>query len=104
MSTTDTGISGSSTSFSASQRRSSTGGPASLQGGNVLGVHRTTALPALQDLVPANRAVLVQPALVLGVEVGRERHIDQVALVLRVEVGRHLEPNLLAERHDLRHP
>src|SRR5437660_1501786 len=101
MSTSETGISGSSISASAVQSRSITLLPAPLHQPDVLLVHRAATLPALEHLVPADLPLLVQPTLVGRVEAGRERHVDHVLLLLGIEVGRHLQADLLAEGHYL---
>src|SRR4051812_27111568 len=91
MSTTDTGISGSSTSRSADQRRSVTfracigglrGGrlPATLERGDILVVHRAAALPAHQHLVPADLPFFERPALFSGIEARGERHLEHVRI------------------------
>src|SRR5438128_2048474 len=127
MSTTETGISGSSTSRKAHHRRASVSArsitcgtppqdhtrarsscssraPATLQAGDVLVVHWTAGLPALENVVPADTAIFEPPALVGRVERRRERHIDHVFARLGVEVGWHAQADFFAERHDLAHP
>src|SRR5437899_7456640 len=104
-----TGISGSSTSRSASRRPASSGMPVRLaelvelllERGDHLGVAGAAAAPALDDVVP--RAGIGEvPALDVGVERAGERVVDDERVALAV--GGHLEPDLLAVRDHEREP
>src|SRR5919197_1237026 len=58
-------------------------GPAPpLQLSHEFGVRRSARLPAAEYLVPRALALLIQPALVGGVEAGRERHLEHVLLAV----------------------
>ena len=118
--TTEIGISGSSTSVSAStapRPPSVSGRPRSARPlasvavirGSPSGASRRRSsfigprpFQRVEHVVPGDLGAA--PLLLLGVEGLRERAVDDVALGLVVEVGGDVEPDLLHERHDVAHP
>src|SRR6266571_3947312 len=106
MSTTETGISGSSTSFKARHSRarteSVTDGPAALERRNVFVVHRAARFPALQHLVPADLALLEGPAFRNSVEASGKGYVEDPGV--SVVVGGHPQTDLVAKWDHFGHP
>src|SRR5215471_1663800 len=103
-----TGISGSSTSRSASRSASSAirvrlaeAVELLLERGDHLGVARSAAAPALDDVVP-RAGVAEVPALGLGIEGAREGVVEHVRVALAVRG--HAEADVLAVGDDQREP
>src|SRR5919109_606944 len=69
-----------------------------------LGVLRPTRLPALEHLVPGDRPLFEQPALVRRVEAAWEREIEHELALGHVIVRRHLQAQLVAQRHGRAQP
>src|SRR5215203_4393312 len=71
---------------------------------DVLLVLGTAFPPADEYVVPGDFTLLELPALLFGVELGREGGIYEVRVLFLVVVGRHVEPKGFAQGHRVAHP
>src|SRR5207248_1598628 len=77
---------------------------ATLELANQVLVGRSAPLPAYQHIVPADRSLLEQEALIRGIELRRERAVDDILAALGVVMRRDVQPQALAQRDRGGHP